>query len=214
MIDFYYGSGSPFSWRVWLALEHKQLPYRFHLLSFQDGDHKKPDYLAINPRHQVPTIVDDGFALYESTAICEYLEETYPERPLLPKSPKERAIVRRLALEADHHVYAASRLLAQQLWFSPKEKWDDTIIADGKQRFVDELARLESRIAGDWIAGAGPSVADYAYHPFFAAFPRYEKKKPDLGLSSAIGPKVGAWMKRVGALPYFDKTYPPHWKAS
>lgn len=214
MIDFYYGSGSPYAWRVWLALEHKQLPYRFHLLSFQNGEHKKPEFLAINPRHQVPAIVDDGFALYESNAICEYLDEAYPDRPLLPKSPKERAIVRRHVLEADHHVYAGSQLLARQLWFTPEAQWDGKVIEEGRQRFVDELALLETRLTGDWIAGAGPSAADYAYYPFFAAFPRYEKKKADLGLSKAIGPKVGAWMKRVESLPYFGKTYPPHWKQS
>jgi len=42
---------------------------------------------------------------------------------------------------------------------------------------------------------------------------RMEKKKPDLDVRSAIGPKLGAWMKRIESLPYFDKTYPPHWKA-
>jgi glutathione S-transferase len=212
MIDFHYGSGSPFAWRVWLALEHKQLPYELHVLSFQNGEHKKPEYLAINPRHQVPSIVDDGFALYESNAICEYLDEAHPARPLLPRTPADRALVRRLVYEADHHVFAAGRLLAQQLWFLPKEKWDEAVIAEGKQRFLDELALLESRIAGDWIAGAGPSLADFAYYPFFATFPRYEIKRPDLGLSAAVPTKIGAWMKRMRALPYHDKTYPPHWK--
>ena len=49
-IDLYIASGSPPSWRIWLSLEHKQLPYQLHVLSFQAGDPKKPDYLAINPR--------------------------------------------------------------------------------------------------------------------------------------------------------------------
>src|SRR5262245_47841317 len=72
-LTFYYGSGSPFAWKVWLTLEHKAIPYDFKLLSFDRGDTKKPEYLAVNPRGQVPTIVDDGFALWESTAITEYL---------------------------------------------------------------------------------------------------------------------------------------------
>jgi glutathione S-transferase len=214
MIDFHYGSGSPYAWRVWLALEHKQLPYKFHLLSFQGGDLKKPEFLALNPRHQVPVIVDDGFALYESGAICEYLEEKYPERPIFPKAAKERAIVRRLVLEAEHHLYPITRALGSQLFFTPKEKWDEAQIAEGKQKLLDELAVIDASIAGDWIAGAGPSVADFAYLPFLALIPRYEIKKPDVGISAAIPKKVGAWLDRMRALPYFDKTIPPHWKTS
>ena len=49
-IRFYYGSGSPFSWKVWLALEHKQLSYNFNVLSLQQGEQKTPEYLAINSR--------------------------------------------------------------------------------------------------------------------------------------------------------------------
>src|SRR3569833_4148099 len=74
---FYYGSGSPVAWKVWLALEYLELPYELHVMSFQAGDLKTPADLAINPRHQVPAIVDDGFALYESTAIIDYLDQRY-----------------------------------------------------------------------------------------------------------------------------------------
>jgi glutathione S-transferase len=100
-LDFYFGSGSPFAWKVWLTLEHKGIPYAPKRLSFDADETRKPEFLAINPRGRVPTIVDDGFALYESNAICEYLEEQYPQKPLLPKDAKGRALVRRLVGEAD-----------------------------------------------------------------------------------------------------------------
>ena len=51
-LDFYYGSGSPYAWRVWLALEHKQVPYELKLMSFDAGDLEKPAFLAINQRHK------------------------------------------------------------------------------------------------------------------------------------------------------------------
>ena len=54
-LDFYHGHGSPFSWRVWLALEQLAVPYNLKVLSFQDNDTTKPEFVAINPRHQVPT---------------------------------------------------------------------------------------------------------------------------------------------------------------
>ena len=76
-LDFYHGHGSPFSWRVWLALEAKNVSYQVKVLSFQAGDTKKPEFVALNPRHQVPTIVDEGFALWESTVILEYLDDRF-----------------------------------------------------------------------------------------------------------------------------------------
>src|SRR5262249_24724383 len=87
---FYFGSGSPFAWKVWLTLEHKGIAYTAKRLSFDKDETRTPEFLAINPRGRVPAIVDDGFALYESNAICEYLEEKYPQNPLLPKDAKGR----------------------------------------------------------------------------------------------------------------------------
>ncbi len=74
----YYGSGSPYAWRVQLALEHKALPYELKVLSFSAGDTRKPEFIALNPRHRVPVLVDGDFVLYESNAIVEYLDEAYP----------------------------------------------------------------------------------------------------------------------------------------
>src|SRR5262245_49886801 len=105
-IDFYYGSGSPFAWRVWLALEHKALPYELKVMSFDSGDLEKPEFLKINPRHKVPAILDDGFALYESAVILEYLEDKYPSsgQRLFPTDVKQRATARRLAAEVSAYV--------------------------------------------------------------------------------------------------------------
>ena len=77
-LDFYHGHGSPFSWRVWLALEAKGIPYNLKVLSFDKKETTKPEFVALNPRHTVPTIVDDGHALWESLAILEYLDSALP----------------------------------------------------------------------------------------------------------------------------------------
>ena len=57
----YYGSGSPYAWRAQFALEHKALPYELKVLSFSAGDTRKPEFIALNPRHQVPVLVDGEF---------------------------------------------------------------------------------------------------------------------------------------------------------
>ena len=89
-LTFFFGSGSPYAWKVWLALEHKGIPFVAKRLSFDNNDTKTPEFLAINPRGRVPAILDGDFPLWESSAIIEYLEERYPERPLLPKDVKAR----------------------------------------------------------------------------------------------------------------------------
>ena len=60
MRTFYSGSGSPYAWRVWLALAHKQIPHEMKTMCFSSGDLKKPEFLAVNPRHKVPAITDES----------------------------------------------------------------------------------------------------------------------------------------------------------
>ena len=74
---FYYGSGSPFAWRVWLALDTR-IAYEAKRLSFDKHETRTPEFLALNPRGKVPTIVHDGWPLRESSVILEYLEEAWP----------------------------------------------------------------------------------------------------------------------------------------
>jgi glutathione S-transferase len=103
-VTLYYASGSPYAWSAWRALERKGIPYHDKLLSF-DADHlKTPEYVALNPRQRAPVLVDDDFALYESAAIVEYVEDRWPNGPaLFAHEPRERAIQRRMVHEADQY---------------------------------------------------------------------------------------------------------------
>jgi glutathione S-transferase len=198
-LTFYYGSGSPYAWRVWLALEHKAIPYERKVLSFAEGDLKKPDYLAINPRGKVPAIVDGDLRLYESTAIVEYLEDAYPDygKRLFPGSVRDRAVVRRLVCEADNYFVPPMNRLVQRVLFTKQDEW--------------ELERWVSALGGDYLAGP-LSAADFALYPLVALALRCERKKADLALRERIPARINAWMQGVEILPYFPKTWPAHWK--
>jgi glutathione S-transferase len=208
---FYYGSGSPFAWRVWLGLEHKRIPYEQKTVSFSAGDLRKPEYTAINPRQKVPAIVDDAFALYESDAILEYLDEKYPAPRLFPGDAQQRALTRRMIREADLYFGGAMDAVIDEVLFKPQAEWDTDAIAKGHAAMAQELALWETLMRGDFLAGE-LSAADFTLYPLLALSLRSEKKKPDIDLRSIIGPKVTAWMKRIESLQYFQKTWPPHWK--
>jgi len=206
MIDFYFGSGSPPAWRVQFALEHKGLPYTPHLLSFGKQEHKTAQFLAINPRGKVPAIVDDGFALYESNAIVEYLDAKAPERPLFPRDAKRAAVTRRLIQEADLYLGPATTRVSRQVFGSSP---DASEIAEGTRASSAEFERFASYLTSEYFVGE-LSAADFAIYPMLAIVDR--RVNPKLATPIAIPPRLSDWMKRIEALPYYDTTYPPHWR--
>jgi len=211
-LTFYCGSGSPYAWKVWLALEHKQIPYEFRLLSFDRGDLRTPEFRAVNPRGQVPAIVDNGFALWESMAIVEYLEERYPRQPLLPSDAEGHATVRRLMLEADNHLYAAqSDLMSATLYRSADTAEDAARIAEGQDKLLEELPRWDALLTGEYLAGP-LSLADFTAYPYLRLVRRIDERQPRNGLGDRMPARLQAWMQRIEALPYYAKTIPPHWK--
>ena len=210
-IKFYYGSGSPFSWNVRLVLEHKRLPYEMHLLSLQSGDLKQPGYLAINPRGKVPALMDGDYILWEASVINEYLEECYPDHPVLPSDPRTRATARRIAAEAYSYLYPVLRKLMEQTLMHAEDGGDAATISTALNDLGRELAGLEGRLPGDYFAGQ-LSLADFTLYPLLALVQRLHDKQPRHNAGAMLGPRLCAFMRRMERLTYFDKTYPPHWK--
>jgi glutathione S-transferase len=212
-IVLYYGSGSPYAWRVQLALEHKALPYERQVLSFAAGDTRKPQFLALNPRHRVPVLVDDDFVLYESNAIVEYLDDAYPATGarLFPVGVRARALARRLIMEVDDNFADAIDPLITQAFGKKPDARDLQEIARGRQLVVEELALFTKAMQGDFLAGP-LGAADFALYPMVALVQRCELKLPDLDADGMLTPELRAWKGRIEGLPFFDKTVPPHWR--
>jgi glutathione S-transferase len=211
-LTLYYLSGSPYAWRVWLALEHKRMPYELTQMSYDAGDFNKPAFLALNPRHRVPVIVDDGFVLYESAAIVEYLEDKQPEGPrLLSADLHQRAVQRRMVREADQYFSAALESLVEAVLFTPQQRWSQERIEAAFADISNELKTWETVIAGDYLGGI-LSAVDFTLYPQIALVQRIVRRNPGLLATDLFGPRISAWMRRMEALPCTQKTWPPHWR--
>ena len=90
----YHASHSTCSQKVRMVLHEKALKFDEVRIDLGKKEQLKPGYLAINPNGVVPTLVDDGVPIIESSVICEYLDEKYPENPLVPSDIVERARMR------------------------------------------------------------------------------------------------------------------------
>jgi glutathione S-transferase len=214
MLALYYLSGSPYAWRVRLALEHKAIPYQLRTMSYDAGDFKKAEFAALNPRCRVPVIVDDGFALYESAAIVEYLEERQPDGPrLFSADLRQRAIERRMIREADQYFATALEHLVEAILFTPAERRSQDKIDSAWGAMRAELAMWETAIKGEYLAGE-MSAADFTLFPEIALGQRIAERNPDHIRQPLLGPQLTVWMERMTQLPVVQETWPHHWRNS
>lgn len=155
MIKLYNYFRSSASYRVRIALNLKGLPYEYvsvHLLK-DGGQQLAPSFRALNPESLVPVLDDDGEVLTQSLAIIEYLEETRPEPPLMPRDAAERAYVRSIALAIACEIHPLNNLrvlryLVKTLGASEEQKnaWYRHWVEQG-------LASVEARLAAERRSG-------------------------------------------------------------
>jgi maleylpyruvate isomerase len=155
------------TYRVRIALNLKGLGAEHLPHHLRKGEQRDPAYLAINPQGLVPTLQDGSTTITQSLAIIEWLEETYPEPPLLPKDPLRRAKIRAfaMALACDIHPVQNLKVLARLRELGLPEGqvtgWATWVNREG-------LAACEALIegeAGPYCFGDAPSMADLCLVP-------------------------------------------------
>ncbi|WP_343039347.1 glutathione S-transferase family protein [Microvirga makkahensis] len=129
---------------------------------------KDPAVLAADPKGQVPVLVDDGLALYDSTAILEYLEDAYPSPAPCPERPEERARCRLIDVSADEVMLAPLRALMRRTEPRPKDeaRWiENEARAKGAEPVIaDHFGKLEDELAGKPFPCGAFSAADISAH--------------------------------------------------
>ena len=217
-IELYWGSGSPFAWRVMLTLEVKALPYESKLLELSKGENKTPAYLKLNPRGKVPTLKDGDFVVYESLAIMAYLDRKYPEPRLFGATAEETGLIWRAICQCESYFVPEGDKVVRPMFFGKGlDKVDE--IQQAAQMIRQELTTLDRHLArSDWLVGERISAADIAVFPLIQLLLRAASKEAaqpfNLRLKplSQTYPGIAKWDSRIEALPNYQRTYPPHWR--
>ena len=164
----YFRSSAAF--RVRIALNLKGVDYESVPVDLRPGAHRQPDYLARNPQGLIPALEDGGAVIGQSLAAIEYLEETHPQPPLLPRSALDRARVRSMALAIACDIHPLNNLRVLNYLRSPLghdeaavETWYRHWIAEGF-RGLEEQARRSSG-DGRHMFGTEVTLADVILVP-------------------------------------------------
>ena len=163
------------SWRVRIAMNLKGLKAAQVSHHLRRGDQRAPAYLRLNPQGFVPALETGGVVLTQSLAIIEYLEETHPAPPLLPRDPVERARVRAfaLAIACDIHPIQNLRVLRRlrKRGFTEEQvfEWARETIEPG----LNACAALIADEPGPFCFAAAPSLADICLIPMLGNARRF-----------------------------------------
>lgn len=228
----YDSPGSPCARRVRITLLEKGLAWDTVVVDLSRMEQKKPEYLRINPNGVVPTLVHDAHAVYESNVITEYLDDVFPEVPLYPKDPWERAQVKlwqsfELSLAKDYRPMMYQRLLgpmvrltrtldealeiARRSTTNPfdleweRKVWSLTVLTPEEESSL--AARLYRRVEvlEAALASSDFLVGDRFTQAEISVFPRLRMYPfVQLPIAEQRYPRVAAWMARLEQRSSFD----------
>jgi glutathione S-transferase len=237
MIELFHGHTSTCSQKVRICLAEKGLDFVSHHIDLGRFEHLTPEYLAINPNGVVPALRHDGGIVIESTVICEYLDEVFPDNPLSSGTALARATMRAWLRFIDEVPSMAVRVPTFQNLILPayqrlsKEEFDrladsmpvrkQFIMRMGQDGFssaeyqgsVEQLDRSLRRMekaleSGDWLLGDQYTIADICVLPVLH---RMEEMSM-AAMWQADLPRVTDWYARMIARPSFAKAFYPEAK--
>jgi maleylpyruvate isomerase len=173
------------SYRVRIALNLKGLGAEHLPHHLRKGEQRDPSYLAINPQGLVPTLQDQGTVITQSLAIIEWLEETHPAPPLLPRDPLRRAHVRAFAqvLACDTHPVQNLKVLARLHELGLPEEQVTGWAAWANREGLSACEALIANESGPFCFGDAPTMADLCLVPQLANARRF-------GVDVAVYPRL------------------------
>jgi maleylacetoacetate isomerase len=202
-VQLYSFSRSSAAYRARIALNLKGLPYDMVSIHLQSGTNRKPEFRAVNPQMRVPALkLDSGEVLIQSLAIIEYLDETHPRPPFLPRDPLGRAKVRALADVIACDIHPLNNL-APLRYIKNEFGQDQSKIDAWYHHWIHEgFEAIETMIEpGPYAWGAEVTLADICLVPQVANARRFKVPLERF-------PKIVAVDAACLKLPAFDKARP------
>ncbi len=195
MLELYDSPESPFCQKVRIVLAEKDLSYQRIPVDLSAGEQRSAEFLRLNPFGRVPVLKDEEAIIYDSTIICEYLEDEYPHPPLMPSDSWERARVRLLEDLADNaFLYPAGVVLQEQA--RPAEERQPERLKQAQAQLGWCLVTLNRELTGkQFLGGDAFSLADAAFAPRVVILDA-------LGVSvDSSWKEVAGWIARLNERP-------------
>lgn len=182
--------------RVWIALLEKNLQFELVELKL-DGDQFLPEFLALNPFHHIPVLVDDGFRIIESLAILDYLEAKYPTPTMLPTEAQKLAIARMVEMVTINELAPATNPLLMQMFGVES---DESKLEESRKKLTTSLNFLENLLSDkSYYGGEQISLADIVAGSVITSLTYFN-------VSLDNYPLLNAWCERLEQRPAWVQT--------
>ena len=230
MLELYHHGTSVCAAKPRIVLAEKSLEWTSHYIDILTGEQFTPEYLELNPKGVVPTLIHDGKVIRESTLIGEYLDEIFPDPPMKPDNALERHTMRMWTKRIDEEVFPATAIITfaishrHAVLANPPEVLDEYINKLGPTKAPARRRRLETGIEdadakaalqvfdrffsdmeaalarGPWLAGEKFSLAEVGVMPFVNRIDMLALS----GMWTESRPHLTGWWERIKARPTFE----------
>jgi glutathione S-transferase len=173
MLKLFTAHNSICTQKVFLTLVEKDLPWTSEYIDLFNNEQYRPDYLKLNPKGVVPTLIHDNHAIIESTLICEYLDQTFPEPSLVPASAYARSQMRRWSKHIDEGVFEATREISFSAMFREKMQGMTQEQRDGRFRNIGDPGR-RARMLSTYEQGCDSPFVEQGIFAFEKLFQEME----------------------------------------
>lgn len=218
--ELFWVSGSPYAWRVQLALEYKGVPYASCRMDSAQLAERSTAFLQLNPRGKVPVLKTGDAALYESVAIIAFLDRAHSAVPLFGQTTQEHGRIWQRVSEFENYARDLLDVEIVRPLLRGYAKDDPGAMRASAARVYDALGWMEQALSiAPYLAGDDITAADIVALPNMRMLRRVavrpEAIEMALGLED-LGmrlPALGARLSRMEKMRGYDAAYPPHWRS-